>query len=586
MLLSRAIPFCRSVRLGSHSDVLRYVSAVHLFPIPTKNAEVFSKRHFSVAKKTNDLLKIAYNSGQRNKDHLNLLQLTRKAFSSESKSNKKKGKNFQLDALPFTVSPDQALASFKDWSTKEQGLSYLLSWQSNSVKINASYVPVWSFDVNVRFARFTSTKNRAYYDWKPPPFDKSHANGSVIYLPGLAAYGGYSYRRSLINPIHNSSLVYLGDQAKPFQSWMLDDIIVEKTNERLKVFPDPWNATKERAFSSVRDDLEAIVEAVKDTLPKDSDRVEVQVEKVSYRRVYMPTYVINYSILGMEYSAFLSGCDVSSGVSGVSHQVFNITSQDMGKAYDTTRSILTNFSYVASAASQGLGRNFIGSIFMFLLNVMGNVAARFLVRLPLVGMMGGAFVGFRKIIQPWMDNRSASADWERQRDHEQYVNEDHLNDFLDDFSDVRGEAKRYFQQNKKRIFNQWNEPDLSKENDFDWYSDWEKWSRQQWEKEQRYQSNNREQQYQRKQTSSSSSSSSKRSKQYSWDFDPSDPYSVLGIHRGASAREVSTAFRKEMLKHHPDVQSGASSEEKERAIERSKYITEAYRKIKTEMKNK
>jgi DnaJ-class molecular chaperone len=59
---------------------------------------------------------------------------------------------------------------------------------------------------------------------------------------------------------------------------------------------------------------------------------------------------------------------------------------------------------------------------------------------------------------------------------------------------------------------------------------------------------------------------------------------VLKIKRGATKNEVSAAFRKEMLKHHPDTQSSASEAEKTRAVERAKYISEAYRKIKTEMK--
>jgi DnaJ-class molecular chaperone len=60
---------------------------------------------------------------------------------------------------------------------------------------------------------------------------------------------------------------------------------------------------------------------------------------------------------------------------------------------------------------------------------------------------------------------------------------------------------------------------------------------------------------------------------------------VLGIKRGTSKAEVSAAFRKQMLMYHPDVQSATSSEaEKQRYAERSKLITEAYRKIKSEMK--
>lgn len=62
-------------------------------------------------------------------------------------------------------------------------------------------------------------------------------------------------------------------------------------------------------------------------------------------------------------------------------------------------------------------------------------------------------------------------------------------------------------------------------------------------------------------------------------------YSVLGVNRSASLKEVSEAFRKQMLMYHPDVQPATASDaEKQRAIERSKLVSEAYRKIKSERK--
>jgi len=63
-----------------------------------------------------------------------------------------------------------------------------------------------------------------------------------------------------------------------------------------------------------------------------------------------------------------------------------------------------------------------------------------------------------------------------------------------------------------------------------------------------------------------------------------DPWSVLGIPRNSSKEEVSKAFRREMLKHHPDVNSRATEKEKMRATERSKLISNAYRKIKAGFK--
>ena len=54
----------------------------------------------------------------------------------------------------------------------------------------------------------------------------------------------------------------------------------------------------------------------------------------------------------------------------------------------------------------------------------------------------------RRIVQPSMDTRSASADWERQRDHEAWM-EDGMgsrNDFVDS-----GAALCFFSDNKRRI---------------------------------------------------------------------------------------------------------------------------------------
>ena len=432
-------------------------------------------------------------------------------------------KKFRLDALPFLIKPDEAYEIFEKWAKEEQGLSYLLS----STRISASYVPVWSFDVNVRFIN--------KYNWKPEPFDQTHANQSTIHIPGLAAYAGYSYRRSLIHPIHKSSLVFLGDQTMPFQSWMLNDLRIT-TGESIPIFPDPWHTTKERAYQLIRDDLKAMA---------NDDNVQVQVEKLSHKRVYMPTYIFDYTLFQMEYRAFISGCDIGSSVSGISHQVFP-SFGDLSADFTSKRTIFTNISSIARTP---IGKTLV----TFVLQTFGNFATRIALRLlPLVSVFSGAFVGYRKIIQPWMDQRYASAEWERERENEKYEEYQIHNDFRD------AHAKHYFQRHKKNILRQWNQS-----ND-DWYSNWES------SQQQSYQHQNDQQ--------------SQRTKSRTWDFDPKDPYSVLGIHPNASVKEVSEAFRKEMLKHHPDLQAGASQQDKKKAMERSKYITEAYRTIKSQMK--
>ena len=147
-------------------------------------------------------------------------------------SSSSKGSRFKLDALPFKVSPEDALQKFRDWAEVDQGLKYLMNY--DSVRIGAAYVPVYSFDLNLRFGT----------NWKPPLF--SIYQGFTMHIPGLSAYAGYSYRRSLINPVHSTSLVFLGEETQPFGGWMLKDMVLRETGASITVIPDAWNASKAR----------------------------------------------------------------------------------------------------------------------------------------------------------------------------------------------------------------------------------------------------------------------------------------------------------------------------------------------------
>ena len=40
----------------------------------------------------------------------------------------------------------------------------------------------------------------------------------------------------------------------PFSQWMLEPLKLDN-QEALEVYPDPWNATRERAFSVIYDEL-------------------------------------------------------------------------------------------------------------------------------------------------------------------------------------------------------------------------------------------------------------------------------------------------------------------------------------------
>ncbi|KAI2501274.1 hypothetical protein MHU86_13218 [Fragilaria crotonensis] len=483
-------------------------------------------------------------------------------------SSRGQGSNFKLEALAFSVAPEQALAKFEKWAQDEQGLKYLLSW--SSTRIAAAYVPVWSFDVNLRYKVDGSSL------WTPSMFAQAYPNETTIYISGLSVYSGHSYRRTLINPIHNTTLVFLGDQLQPFGNWMLREMKLSNGSV-LQVFPDPWNATKGQAQEVLRQDLTAIAK-------NENQKAELQMQVVSAKRVYIPAYIVEYKILGMEYQAFLSGCDEGAPVSGVNHQLWgNSSSMNM----PSLESIFQGTSSAAQMGSRILGPRGIATVLAVALQFVANIVARVLLRLPAVAFLGSIVVGFRKALYPWLDHRYASAEWERQREREAAGREPTLH--TDDFDDVRGTARRYFEANKARILRTLGGDNDHHRGDFDWYKEWEEWARRQYEQQSQQQGGYQRQQqtYSQQQQTNSQQQRKQRPVQkaeYKWDFDPNDPYSVLGIRRGATKAEVSAAFRSEMLKHHPDTQVNATETAKARAQERSKYITEAYRKIKTEMR--
>jgi hypothetical protein len=389
----------------------------------------------------------------------------KRLFSSRSRS-----KRFDLQALPFSISPEEALQSFRKWAEDEQGLRYLMSYQS--VRIGATYVPVWSFDVNVRFRSNNASPSADL--WKPEMFriyDEVGQRQSVIYIPGLSTYSGFSYRRSLINPVHSTTLVFMGDRTEPFGGWMLKDMILKQSGNPISVVPDAWNATHGRAFSVLKEELQDVVNFEYDG---DGQPPTVQTELVSSRRVFLPTFVIDYKILGLEYRAFVSGCDRNAPVGGVSHQLFGSNSLFNDPVFhQSSRSFLSRMTGGASELLSRFNLPMLIWIFRPFVTVIWFIFLRLWAAFPVVGAAGGLWVGFRKIIQPWMDSRKASAEWERQREHEAEMTEGKDSRGINDFEDLSGSAQQYFNRHKIQILRSLSGELEHNEGDFDWYSDWQ-----------------------------------------------------------------------------------------------------------------
>lgn len=400
-----------------------------------------------------------------------------RCFSSSTNNNNNNHKRFDLRALPFSISPEEALQSFLKWADDDQGLGYFLD--RSSIRIGAAFVPVWTFDLNLRFR--ASTKKNAYA-WKPSIFEGYGTSSSVLYLPGgLSAYAGYSYRRSLVNPVHSTTLIFMGDQTQPFGSWMLKDMVLKDNGNPVKVVPDAWNATQGRAFSVVKEELQGIVD---DDWGSDEEEPPpmVQTQVVASRRVMMPTYVIDYKIFGLEYRAFVSGCDTSAPVGGVSHQIFSTTNNNSSteglspEFYRSSRNLLVQLSSGASYLLRTVNLPVLLTIFRPLFSLLWFLLIRIGTATPVLGVFGGLFAGFRKVLQPWMDNRKASAEWERQRRHEA-DNSDHEQYTMNEFDDISGKARAHFLRNKEAILRSLSGDATHKEGTFGWYSEWQGRSR-------------------------------------------------------------------------------------------------------------
>lgn len=274
----------------------------------------------------------------------------------------------------------------------------------------------------------------------------------------------------------------------------------------------------------------------------------------------------------LRYQAFVSGCDDGASVSGASHKVVDWNQSEIHR--NATNFIESSFSAVQSG-KRIIGSRQMGTVILVALQFFGNLAARLLVRLSWIGALGGVFVGFRKIVQPWMDSRLATSEWERQRHREVSTLDKNQNN--DDFVDS-GAAQRYFSANRARILHHFEGSTQHVDGSFDWYAQWEEWARQQWTQQQTQQNSQasgqqQQHQQQQKQQRPPRKANQSAKSDFKWDFNPDDPYvfysslclavcyliisysyvytsirySVLGIHRGASKTEISAAFRKQIM---------------------------------------
>lgn len=61
---------------------------------------------------------------------------------------------------------------------------------------------------------------------------------------------------------------------------------------------------------------------------------------------------------------------------------------------------------------------------------------------------------------------------------------------------------------------------------------------------------------------------------------PEDPYTILGVARGASSEQIRAAFQQKIRQYHPDQVAHLGPELRQLAEQRAKHITAAYNQLK------
>jgi len=509
-----------------------------------------------------------------------VVQLSDRQRRRHLSSRKRDNSSFQLDALPFRVSPQEAYAQFQHWADKEQGLGPFLNIGGpiGSATISAAYTPFWYFDLNVRFV-LPKTNSYSRKNYIPEPFRTAYPNApnGIIHIQGLASYAGFSYRRSLVDPIHNTTCVFLQNDITPFGNWMLEPLKADATitgggDGTMEIFPDPWNATRERSLNVLYEELGAMAnEDYRKLFGDKNSKVQVEIERLNARRIYMPTYVVDYKILGMTYRAFISGCDASVSVSGISHKT---SFSDSGQQSELLKGATSFLSQKALPLAGPLVQLFGFRPIVAMAQLGFNLLGRLAMKLHVVGLFGGLYVTYQKIVRPYLADKESKEKWERQRDHEEQIQSFTYHSF----HDYDRSAQRYFTRNRDRILRSLGGTEgREKEEGNSWYQQWEEWAREQFEQAQREASRaqqewqrqqqqqqqgqykqgqyKQQQQYEQQQQQQQQQQAGRQYKQkvkdeeFKWDFDVNDPYAVLGVSRGASKEEVSKAFRRVSLSY-------------------------------------
>ena len=452
-------------------------------------------------------------------------------FSNNSSNN---SSNTNLKGLPFSTPPSIVITAYEEFK-KDNGINYFVN-DKNTILL-ASFTPFHVFDFNSLTSRGVATAHES-----------------------VPIYAGYNYRRRIANLIHENSLpTSVQDANLPDfnPSWLRKIILPD--DSRITIDTDPWSSHKSTCWRLARQDACKLL-GVK-------NYEDVQFELVEATRVYLPSYIFEYSLLNQNFRVCFSGCGEPYPISASDHKIPQLDSTHWLRLKQTQSS--TSSSMIDNVRKLGQFRQLAPFVLQTVFKAVPFLS-RFIFSPPFLA--GAAFLAIgRKFLLPGYYERLSWEEDEKEKQDESLESgawnwKNEIEFTAGDKLAMKRSARKEKGRRREREAREEQQEQFEREQHH---------KQQQHHHHQQQQQQHQQQQQQQQQNKSQSSSSGG----VKFNFDVNNPYEVLGLKTNASKKELMAVFRTNMLKYHPDLYKNESIAKQKMVLERSKLITKSYQEL-------
>lgn len=434
--------------------------------------------------------------------------------------------------MPFVVDQADVPRYFTEWwSRNHVGIA-----QPHIKRVHSLFAPFWVFESDV--------------DIPSANVYRRFAEG-----PHMMMYSGAAYPRPMMEVAKNDIA-----NAKPFSGRMLDI-----DQGRISVDVEPFELFEATAWQLARSTyLKAELERLQSDPAVHSTPMfnDARFYNVRSHRVLQPVHVVEYSYMFETFRVFING---------YTGQAFGIQQQSLSSMFSgiTTGSLLDRLAQITPLL-RFLQRHFPPQMVFAILNSLA-ILLRPMLRLILwppflVGSLlalGGYTVSL--LTSGLRQHKRTLAEWEETKRAEAAMQASMSDEWQfrpqGESAADRERARRREKEEQERYQQQQQQQRRSREDDA---------SRARRERERQQEDAQRRQQQQQQQAKAKPAAGKRPPP-----VDPSDYYAVLGLRRTASEEDIKSAFRRELMRYHPDhaVEAGMDADA---CSERTRFIINAY----------